>query len=82
MTTLVLAVVLVILFFIGLVSPHAAGKIQSKADREAHWLKKLSNWLWDPVTWWAKSSIEWSRKAIDLAAGLGKKGHKKAKVKK
>lgn len=77
MTTILLLFGIVILFFIGLVSPHAAGKIQRIADKEAGWLKRCANWFWDPITWWAKNSIEFSRKAIDRATELGKKTRNK-----
>lgn len=77
MTTLFFIIGLVVLFVVGVVSPHAAGKIQRKADKEAGWLKRLANWLWDPVTWWVKLSIDSSRKAIKKAAGWGKKTHRK-----
>jgi hypothetical protein len=77
MTTIALIFVATVLFFIGLISPHAAGKIQRKTDKEAGLLKRCANWFWDPVTWWAKNSIEFSRKAIDKAAGWGSKTRKK-----
>jgi hypothetical protein len=78
MTTLLLFVGLVVVFIIGLVSPHAAGKIQRKTDKEAGWLKRLSNWLWDPITWWAKKSIEFSRRAINKSAEWGKATRRKS----
>lgn len=77
MTTILLVVVGIVLFFIGIVSPHLAGKIQNKTNEEAGWLKRLSNWLWDPLTWWAKKSIEFTRKAIVKIAQWGKKTRRK-----
>ncbi|MDB5177006.1 MAG: hypothetical protein JWN75_674 [Candidatus Saccharibacteria bacterium] len=72
MTTILLIFGAVVLFFIGLICPHLAGKIQHKTDSEAHWLKRMSNWLWDPLTWWAKTSIESTRKVIDTVTQWGK----------
>jgi hypothetical protein len=77
MTTILLILTLIALFVVGLVSPHLAGKIQRKTDEEAGWLKRLSNWFWDPITYWVKKSIEFNRKAIDKVATLGKKTRRK-----
>jgi hypothetical protein len=77
MTTLLLSIGLVVLFVIGLISPRLAGKIERKTNQEAGWLKRMSNWFWDPITWWAKKSIEFTQKAIDTATRWGKKTHKK-----
>jgi hypothetical protein len=77
MTTIVLVFVVVVLFVIAVISPHAAGKIQRKTDKEAHWLKRMSNWLWDPIAWWAKKSIEMTRKTIIKVTSLGKKTRRK-----
>ncbi|QHN42990.1 hypothetical protein GII36_03970 [Candidatus Mycosynbacter amalyticus] len=73
----VVILVAVILFIVGIISPHAAGKVQYKTDVEAGWLKRTSEWLWDPVTWWAKGSIEMSRKIIKYVAQWGRKTRKK-----
>lgn len=75
MTTILLSFILVALFFVGLICPHLAGKIQRKTDNKAGWLKRMANWFWDPITWWAKLTIESSRKAIKTVAGWGKKTH-------
>jgi hypothetical protein len=77
MTTIVLVFVVMVLFVIAVISPHAAGKIQRKTDEEADWLKRISNWLWDPLTWWTKKSIEMTRKIIIKVTSLGKKTHRK-----
>lgn len=77
MTTIFLVFAAVIIFFVGLISPHMAGKLQKKTDKEAGVLKRWSNWLWDPITWWFKKTVEFTRKAIDKPAGLGKKTNKK-----
>ena len=73
MTWVIIAVAAIVLFVIGVVSPHAAGKLERKTDREASWLKRMSNWLWDPLTWWAKKSIEMTRKIIKQVAEWGRK---------
>ena len=73
MTTLVLVVILVGIFVVGLMWPRLAGKIERKTDKEAGMLKRMSNWFWDPITWWAKTSIDANRKAIKKVAGWGKK---------
>jgi len=73
MNDIILVVVAIAIFVTGIVSPHAAGKLQHKTNKKAHWLKRLSNWLWDPLTWWAKKSIEWTRIAIVKLAEWGKK---------
>lgn len=77
MTTILLVVVGIILFFVGIISPHLAGQIQNKTNKEAGWLKRLSNWLWDPLTWWTKKSIEFTRNAIVKIAAWGKKTRQK-----
>lgn len=77
MTNIILVVAAVVIFIIGVICPHLAGKIQRKTDKEASLLKRLSNWLWDPLTWWAKNSIEFTRKAIVKIADWGKKTNKK-----
>ena len=73
MGTILLIVAGIVIFIIGIVSPHLAGKIEQKTDEKASWLKRLSNWCWDPITWWAKKSIEFTRKAIVKIAEWGKK---------
>lgn len=73
MTNIILVVVVLAIFIVGIVSPHMAGKIQKKTDNKAGWLKRMSNWLWDPLTWWAKNSIEATRKSIKVVAQWGKK---------
>ena len=78
MTTILLVVAGIILFIVGIISPHAAGKIQRKTDKEASKLKRLSNWFWDPITWWSKKSIEFTRKAIVKIAEWGKNTRRKA----
>jgi hypothetical protein len=82
MTTIFLIFAGVVLFFIGLISPYLAGKIQRKTDEKAGWLKRLSNWFWDPITWWAKKSIELTRKLIKKDAQAGKDTHKEVSNKK
>lgn len=77
MSNIAIVVVAVIIFIIGIVSPHLAGKIQRKTDSKAGWLKRCANWLWDPLTWWAKNSIEFTRKAIVKVAEWGKEVHTK-----
>jgi hypothetical protein len=77
MTTIIIILAVVVVFIIGIISPHLGGKIQHKTNREAHWLERCSNWLWDPLAWWAKGSLELSRKIIVKATALGKKTRKK-----
>lgn len=77
MSNIAIVLIAVVVFVIAVVSPHMAGKIQRKTDNKASWLKRLSNWLWDPLTWWAKNSIEFTRKAIKKLAEWGKKTRKK-----
>lgn len=77
MTNIILVVVAVVIFVIGVVSPHLAGKIENKTDNEAGWLKRVSNWLWNPLTWWAKNSIEFTRKVIVTIAEWGKETRRK-----
>jgi uncharacterized membrane protein (DUF441 family) len=77
MTTILLVLIGVIIFFIGIISPHTAGKIQRKTDEKASWLKRLSNWFWDPITWWTKKSIEFTRKAVVKIAQWGKRTRRK-----
>lgn len=76
MTWIIVGVAAVVLFIVGIVSPHAAGKIQYKTDKEAGWLKRISNWFWDPITWLSKQSIETTRKIIKKVAQWGKKTRK------
>lgn len=73
MTSIILVLVGIVIFIIGIICPHLAGKIQRKTDNKASRLKRLSNWLWDPLTWWAKSSIEFTRKSINVIADWGKR---------
>lgn len=77
MGTIIVIVVGFILFFVAIVSPHMARKVQHRTDQEANLLKRLSNWLWDPLTWWAKVSLEFTRKSIVKIAAWGKKTRKK-----
>ena len=77
MLNVLLVVVLIAIFVTGIVSPHTAGKIQRKTDNKTYWLKRMANWLWDPIAWWAKSSLEVSRKAIVKVAAWGKKTRRK-----
>jgi hypothetical protein len=67
----------IILFLIGVISPHLAGKIQRKTDEKASRLKRLSNWFWDPITWWAKKTIESTRKILVKITEWGKKIRRK-----
>lgn len=67
----------IVLFFIAVISPRMAGKIEHKTNREAGWLKRLANWFWDPITWWAKKSVETTRKIIVFIAETGKKLRRK-----
>lgn len=73
MSNIFLVAVVIVIFAIGVVSPHMAGKIQRNTDNKAGWLKRMSNWLWDPLTWWAKNTIEFTRKAIKVVAQWGKR---------
>jgi len=77
MATIILVIVGVILFLVGVISPYRAGKIQRKTDKEAAWLKRMSNWFWDPIAWWSKKTIEFTRKALNKIAGWGKKTRRK-----
>ena len=73
MTSIVLVLVGVAVFLIAVISPHAGGKIQHKTNVKSGALKRAAEWLWDPLTWVAKSSIEFMRKTILKLADLGKK---------
>jgi hypothetical protein len=82
MNNILIIVALIVVFFIGVISPRLAGKIQRKTDEKAGWLKRMANWLWDPITWWAKKSIELTRKLIKKDAQAGKETHKEVSDKK
>lgn len=74
----VIAVILgIVVFLIAVVSPHLAGKIQHKTNEKAGTLKRIANWFWDPLTWIAKSSIEFMRKSLIKLAKWGKKTRRK-----
>lgn len=77
MTWVILGIISILLFVIGVVSPHAAGKVQRKTDKKATYLKKISNWLWDPLTWWAQTIVDTSRKIILKSTEWGKKTRRK-----
>lgn len=77
MTTLLIFAALIVIFAVAVVSPHAGGKIKRKTNQEAGWLKRLSNWLWDPLAWWSKTSLEFTRKAITKTAAWGKRLRRK-----
>jgi hypothetical protein len=77
MTNGIIAIAAIVLFFVAVISPRAAGKIENKTNREAGWLKRLANWFWDPITWWTKKSIEVTRKFILFVAESGKKLRRK-----
>ncbi len=77
MTMALLPILVIVLFIVGVVSPHMAGKIQRKADNKAGWLKRCADWFWDPITWWAQNSIETTRKVIKKVTEWGKKTRKK-----
>lgn len=73
MTTVPIIIALIALFAIAVVSPHVAGKVQRKANQKTSWLKRMSNWLWDPLAWWFRSGLEFARRSIIVATALGKK---------
>lgn len=77
MNNIILIVAAIVLFFVALLSPRMGGKIERKANNKASWLKRLANWFWDPITWWAKKSIEFTRKAIVIITEWGKKTRRK-----
>lgn len=77
MTTLIIIFGVIIVFIIGFISPHLAGKIEQKTDEKASVLKRAINWLWDPLLWWAKKSIDCNRGLIKKSAESGKKTRKK-----
>lgn len=77
MTTLLIFAGIIVVFIVAVVSPHAGGKIKRKTNQKASRLKRLSNWLWDPLTWWSKTSLEFSRKTIAKTAIWGKKLRRK-----
>jgi len=77
MTTLFITFAVIAVFITAIISPHLGGKIQNKTNHKTGWLKYYSNWLWDPLEWWAKISLEFSRKAIVKASKWGKKTRKK-----
>ena len=77
MTTLLLLVVGIVIFIVAVVSPHMGGKIQHETNKESSWLKRTSNWLWDPLAWWAKKSVEFTRKVIVKITAWGKKLRRK-----
>ena len=73
MSNIAILLVVIVVFVVGVVSPHVAGKIQRKTDSKAGLLKRCANWLWDPLTLWAKNTIEFTRKSIVVVAEWGKK---------
>jgi len=77
MTALIVLAALILIFAIAIISPHVAGKIERKTDREATRLKRLSNWLWDPLTWWSKQTIKTTNKLINKSAEGGKETRRK-----
>lgn len=79
MTTIVLVFGIVFVFFIGLISPKHAEKIQRETNKKAKKLKKYGGWFWDPITWWVNTSIETSRKIITVTTEWGKKSRRKLK---
>lgn len=81
MTNVALVLIVVVVFVIGIVSPHLAGKIQKRTNDKAGWLKRCANWLWDPLTWWAKNTVEFTRKSIVKVAEWGKKTRRKVRQK-
>jgi len=81
MTWILVALAGLIVFLTAVISPHAAGKIQYKTNVKSGRLKRIADWFWDPLTWLAKSSIEFIRKAILKLARLGKKTREKVSSK-
>lgn len=77
MTNILLVVGLIAVFLAAVVSPRLGGKIQHRTNEKAGWLKRLADWFWDPITWWARKSIELSRKLIVKIAKWGKKTRRK-----
>lgn len=68
----------VIVFFIGLISPRLAGKLEHKVDKHSsRFNDKASEWLWEPLAWWVDRSVAGMQKAIGKTARSGKTARKK-----
>lgn len=77
MNNVLLIVAAIVLFFTALISPRMGGKIQRKTNKKAGRLKRSADWLWDPIEWWAKKSIEFTRKCVVVVTAWGKKARRK-----
>ena len=77
MLTIFIIIVAIMVFIVGIVSPYLSGKIQRKTHHKTNKLKQASDWLWDPLTWWAKITLEFIRKAIIKSSDKGKKTRRK-----
>lgn len=77
MGTIVIAIAGIFLFIAVVLFPHLSGKIRHRTNVKASRLKRLSDWFWDPLTWWAKNSIEMTRKIIVKIAKWGRKTRRK-----
>lgn len=70
--TLLLVGGLICLFVIAVLFPHAAKKVQHKTNERVGWLKRWSNFLWNPLTWWAKNSLELARRSVERVSRWGR----------
>lgn len=77
MASILVLIVGTVVFLVAVISPHAAGKIQQKTNEKSGILKRAADWFWDPLTWLAKSSIEFVRRALIKLAKWGKKTRRK-----
>lgn len=77
MANILIVIGAIALFITAVISPRLAGKIEHKTNKKASWLKRLADWFWDPITWWAKKSIEMTRKILITIAEWGKKTRRK-----
>jgi hypothetical protein len=77
MNNVLLIVAAIVLFSTALISPRMGGKIQRKANKKAGRLQRSADWLWDPIEWWAKKSIEFTRKCVVVVTAWGKKARRK-----
>jgi len=73
MVVLILLLLFIIIFTVAVISPRKGKKIQHETNQKTHRLKIKSDYLWNPLTKWARSGLEFSRKSIRKASKLGKK---------
>lgn len=77
MLTILIVFAIIIVFFVSIIFPHLSGKIQHKTHQKINWLKQISDWLWDPLTWWAHITLEFIKKVIVKSSQKGKNTRRK-----